>query len=85
MTIEQLRKKIKTIIEEKKKDIFEAKYQDKATDEETLGIIIAHYFDWNGISILKTTYAALEDANFHTENETIEKLIEELEHPRHLK
>ena len=48
------------------------------TVEERIGLAIAHYFDGDGLSILKTCYSALEDANFHKENETIQMLIDNL-------
>jgi hypothetical protein len=49
------------------------------SDEEAMGLLISNFFEWDGLAILKTTYSALEDANFHTENETIKMLIEKVE------
>jgi hypothetical protein len=49
------------------------------TEEEALGIVISHYFEWDGLKILKTLSYALEDANFHSENEIINGIIEKLE------
>ena len=68
--------KLKGILEEVKAKSFVEGYE--ASDEEALGILISNYFQWTGLPILKTTYWALEDANFHTENETIEELINKL-------
>ncbi len=50
----------------------------KATDLEALGIMISQYCEWSGVDILQVTYFALEDSNFHTENEIINQLIESL-------
>jgi hypothetical protein len=44
-----------------------------------MGLLISHYFEWDGLKILKALYNALEDANFHTENETIQGMIDKLE------
>lgn len=49
------------------------------TDEEAAGLLLSHVFEWNGLAILKACYAALEDANFHTENEVIQQLIDKIE------
>lgn len=59
-----------------KENSFVAGY--KPTDQEILGIAISKYFKWSGLPILETTYNALEDSNFHTENETIKLLIDKL-------
>jgi hypothetical protein len=70
---------LKTLIQNQIRTSFTPEYQSKATDEEALGLIVSHYFKWDGLRILKVCYAALEDANFHTENETIQALIDKLE------
>lgn len=49
------------------------------SDTQAMGILMAHFFEWDGLQILKATYEALEDSNFHTENETIQKMINKLE------
>ena len=56
---------LKQMIDRQKKDFFMPEYQDKVTDEEALGLIVSHYFEWDGLAILKTLSSALEDANFH--------------------
>lgn len=51
-------------------------YKDHwVSDEEKAGIMLSNYFGWNGLAILKVTYSALEDSNFHKDNEKIAKLI----------
>ena len=70
---------LKQMIDRQKKDFFVPDYQNKATDEEALGLIVSHYFKWDGLAILKTLSNALEDANFHTENEIIQAMIDKLE------
>jgi hypothetical protein len=49
---------------------------------EEAGIKLAHHFDWDGLQLLKITYAALEDSNFHKENETIMQLIKNIENEK---
>ena len=68
---------VKQVLEGIKKESFIEGYQ--ATDEETMGLLISKYFEWNGLKILKATYNALEDANFHTENIEIQKMIDRIE------
>lgn len=70
---------LKELIDNKKKTVFIKEYQEKATDAETLGLLISQYFQWDGLEILKTLYNALEDANFHTENEIVVDMIERVE------
>ena len=70
---------IKKILNQIKQKSFVEEYKDKATDEEAMGLLISHYFEWDGLKILKATYNALEDANFHTENEIIQGMIDKLE------
>ena len=49
------------------------------SEAEAVGRILANYFKWDGLEVLKATYTALEESNYHTVNETIEKLIAEVE------
>ena len=49
-----------------------------ATDAEAIGLLISHHFKWSGLDALRVCYAALEDSNFHGENEIINDLIEKL-------
>ena len=44
--------------------------------EETLGIIISQWSEWDGPKIMRVLVSALEDANFHDEAEIIEQIIE---------
>jgi hypothetical protein len=46
---------------------------------DALGIAICHYCDYTGLDILKVMYSALEDANYHRYNETVQKWIDEEE------
>lgn len=77
MPSNEIQGKVRPVIEEIKRTHFVEGYQ--ATDEEAMGLLISKYFEWDGLAILKSTYSALEDANFHTENETIQELIEKVE------
>lgn len=47
-----------------------------ATDAEALGIAIASHFHWDGLAIMRTFAAALEDANFHTESAVVSGWVE---------
>ena len=61
------------MIEEQKQESFSD--PSKHTDEEALGILIAHHFEWDGLAILRTFFNALEDANFHTEAAKVHEMI----------
>jgi len=58
---------------------FEEDYQDKITNADALGVLIARYFKWDGTQILDCLQSALEDANFHSINEEITNLREKEE------
>ena len=73
-------KKILTaLIDEKRDDFFTLQYRDQATDEETLGIMLAHYFEWDGVAIMRAFSESLEDANFHSETAIVREMIEKYE------
>lgn len=65
------------IIDDQKHESFTDPSQ--ATQEEALGIAIAHHFHWDGLAILRVAEAALEDANFHTESALVGQMAQELE------
>jgi hypothetical protein len=60
---------LKELIEQQEEESFTD--PSTATDEDALGILIAHHFTWDGEAILRVFEAALEDANFHTEAEAV--------------
>jgi len=74
-----MKEQLKEMIQAQIKKSFVPEYQSKATDEQALGIMLSQYFEWDGLALLKVAYSALEDANFHTENRTIEQMIKKLE------
>jgi len=53
------------LIQEQKQETFVQ--PEQATDEDALGILVSHLFQWDGLAIMRTFHSALEDANFHTE------------------
>lgn len=70
---------VKAILGRIKAESFTAGY--KATDAEAMGLLIASYFEWNGVAILRTAEAALEDANFHTESGIVSELADKYDPP----
>jgi hypothetical protein len=48
-----------------KRESFRSGY--RATDAEAFGLMMAHFFTWDGLDIMQAAGFALEDANFHTE------------------
>ena len=75
---EATQEEIKAILDSMESHWVES-YRPTISDEKKMGILMAKYFKWNGLAILKATYAALEDSNFHTDNESIQKLINQYE------
>ena len=49
------------------------------TEDEALGQLVAKFTKWNGVRILEVAATALEDANFHSECEIVEKMAREIE------
>ena len=78
-----LEKRLQEIINDAKKIYFVEEHQTKASDEETLGILISKFCQWNGDKIFRVSYNAFEDSNFHSFNEEFEELFfEKLEEDR---
>lgn len=75
---ENVREFLKPLMDAVRKQSFVEAYQAEAKDAEIMGMILAKLFAWDGVQILEATYAALEDANFHSENREIEAMIEKL-------
>lgn len=75
MESKDVREILKPLIERGRKEIFSPLYQAEQSDEKILGIIIAKYFQWDGVAILETAKAGLEDANFHEDAEALESRI----------
>ena len=59
------------------KKYFTDDYQDKATYEETLGLLVSKFCEWDGNKIFKVSTSAFEDSNFHSFNEKFEELWKE--------
>ena len=68
--------KLQELVDGIKKQSFTEGY--KATDQEALGILISTYFEWDGLRCLEALGFALENANFHSENEVVQDLIKKL-------
>ena len=49
-----------------------------ATDSEALGVLVSKVLEWDGLQILETLGFALENANFHSENAQVQKMITKL-------
>ena len=68
---------LRKLIADAKEEMWNEDYRDKATESETLGVLISQYFEWDGQRIAQTAFAAFEDSNFHTLSEKFSKLCEE--------
>jgi len=76
MEDEKQNKKIKKILDQIIKETWKKDYQAGVSDEQAMGILLSHYFGWDGVKILQATYSGLEDSNFHVDNLEIAKLLE---------
>lgn len=52
------------------------KYDEKLAD---VGRELSQQFDYNGVNLLKVLYYALEDANYHRENEVVGAMLAALD------
>lgn len=66
---------LRLLLETKKEIAFVPEYRASATDEETLGILVSQYLEWDGFKIMQVCLNALEDANFHTLGNKIEEIM----------
>ena len=48
----------------------------KATDAMAMGMLMSHYFGYNGVPIFEAAAEALEDSNFHTEAAELRAYVE---------
>lgn len=48
-------------------------------ETEGMGIALAHWTQWDGLRLMRIFFSALEDANFHSEAEQVQEMIERLE------
>lgn len=69
------RTKIEEVIAEQRETVFVPEYRARQTEPTILGITLSQYFEWNGVAILETAIAGLEDANFHTEARELEAIL----------
>lgn len=69
---------IQAIIQDIKKECFVPEYQDKATDAEAMGLLVSKFFEWDGLQIMEAFTEALTDANFHTEAQQVQEMIEKI-------
>lgn len=53
--------------------------QDNSQYLRDIGLEISHRLKWAGDDILKVLYAALEDANYHNENEIVQAMMDALD------
>ena len=57
----------------------------RVTDADALGIIVAKYLKWDGGDIMETMFSALEDANFHDLNNKLLKTYKDWENEENYK
>ena len=46
---------------------------------QRMGTILASFYGWDGLALLKVLSAALEDSNFHKESAQVDEMIQEVE------
>jgi hypothetical protein len=51
----------------------------QATDPEALGLLIARFFQWDGLSVLRAAQYALEDANFNAESAQVSAMADAID------
>lgn len=73
---QRIKARVKNLIDLGRKSFYVPEYQDKISDGEVLGVIVAKFHEWTFKPIIETVLSALEDANFHTLREEIENLLD---------
>lgn len=72
---------LKNLAREQAKESMRKEWLEKASDAEIvaqgLGLLIAHSFSWDGVTIMEVAALALEDANWHTEAGRLFDAVEE--------
>jgi hypothetical protein len=61
------------LIAEQKRISFRPEFVARVSNAEALGILVAHWAQWNGEEIVAAFLAALEDANFHSFGQALAK------------
>lgn len=56
---------LQALIEAQKQQSFTT--PEEVSDAEALGVLVAHWAEWDGYQIARAFVEALEDANFHYE------------------
>ncbi len=74
MDSQQIQTQLRPILEQIRKETFKPDYQDKATDEQLIGIMVSKFFEWGGNEIIQAALYSLEDSNFHGEVREISKV-----------
>jgi len=69
-----LESRLRGILDDAKKKYFTEDHQDKASYEETLGLLVSKFCEWDGSKIFKVSTEAFEDSNFHSFNEKFNDL-----------
>ena len=69
---------LKLLIKEKKTTAFVEGYD--ASDAETLGLLIARHFKWDGERIYQTMFNAFQDANYHAINREMSELWKRMDY-----
>ena len=74
---------IQQVAEDRAQNCFTNDYVKQTPQEdreaEGLGIALAQWAEWDGLKLMRVFYAALEDANFHTEAGMVQAMIEALD------
>lgn len=60
-------------VEQFKRATFTPEALPDIEDADAVGIMVSQYLQWDGGAIIRAFSSALEDANFHKENEVIRK------------
>lgn len=68
---------VQAMLEKIKRECFSPGYE--ASDTEAMGLLLSHFFDYDGADILRAAETALEDANFHAEAAALGEARQRLE------
>ena len=66
---------LKVIIHEARELMIVPECQAETPDEQILSLLVSHHLEWDGVKICQAFIGALEDANFHSLVEKMDKLV----------
>jgi len=73
MSMEERNRQVQEVLDDIKHGSFKLDY--KATDEEAMGLLLSHFFEYDGIAILEAAGHGLTHSNFADAKDELDELV----------